>query len=88
VTRQTTVTSYIPGAPTTAPQWWGKPPEVLAECPAFVGVDDEGYERCCDAPVTGLSGSPTRRAHLVRLVPCGHWVSVEDANDLENGAWQ
>jgi len=51
------------------------PPRVLGDCPE------------CDAIVWGLSGSPRRRPHLVACVPCGHWVTVDEANDIENGAW-
>lgn len=55
-----------------------KPPALpaLGSCPV------------CEGRVTGLVGSPRRRPHIVGCQPCGCWVTVDEANDIENGAWK
>ena len=66
--------------PVNPPKWSPPPravaPSAIGDCPA------------CERRVTRLVGSPTRRPHLVMAVECGCWLTVDEANDLENGAWQ
>lgn len=67
--------------PIPKPAWWkGNPtsptPKVLGDCPA------------CGTRVTALAGSPWRRPHLMAAVPCMCWLTVDEANELENGAWE
>lgn len=65
--------------PVDRPQWSKPPapvsPTAIGDCPV------------CSERVWGLSGSPKRRPHLVRALPCSCWLLVDEANELEDGAW-
>lgn len=76
---------------TPKPAWWkGNPkpptPRALGDCPAE-HVTADGDIEVCGQIVYGLTGSPRLRPHVVCAVPCGHWLDVDTANDIENGAW-
>lgn len=87
----------LPWPGPVVPPGWATPPRtaapvVIGTCPAsFVGED--GAVEVCGRPIHALVGSPWNRpglglrAHVVAAVPCLHWLDVDTANKVENGAW-
>ena len=75
-TRGKVLTLPTAGRPKWSPPPRPVPPPSLGDCPE------------CGRIVWGLNGSPRRRPHLVSATPCGCWLLPDEADELENGAWQ